>query len=286
MSRAPLICVYGAPGTGKSRWAINSDGPRLLLDTESAGGYLPGPLAFLNTDGQPPPDLTPDTTVIADCGVSGAHKLTTLMSTLAADPSLPFRTVILDSLSAWHERIVDHYSRAHQDPGFGQPPFIAMCQQIARPARAVLDGLNALGQAHPDRPPITVIITSREHVPENPRDDDPSIRPAIFGKTRHELAHTVSLLLRLETRDTGRVLVGRGESVHTGSARQRVVLGKVRGPLGDLLDWTAVPADQYGPGTLAAMQLDAMHTAPLPTPPQHATADTTIAHDTRSTHNE
>lgn len=105
------MLVHGDAGTGKSWIGGSAPGPRLVLDGEGRGLYLPGdskvwwdprnPLPETLADGSP---ITTETTVIVDIREFGDWQRA--FSHLASGNHY-FRSVILDSLTELQQRCID-----------------------------------------------------------------------------------------------------------------------------------------------------------------------------------
>lgn len=104
--------LHGESGTGKSRLAGTAPGPRLIIDLEGRGRFLPGRHVYwdINAGGPPACDGTWDTCIII---VHNFEDLSKIYQWLASGQHC-FKSIIIDSLMEAQKRCVDGVAGSNQ----------------------------------------------------------------------------------------------------------------------------------------------------------------------------
>lgn len=167
------ILIHGDSGTGKSWLGASAPGPRLHIDAEGRGLYLPGPKVWWDPR-NPPPELTDwqDITVIVDIRSFADFK--NAYAWLEAGKH-PFNSVTLDSLPEIQSRCMDNISGTNQPT---QQDFGVLLREIEGLVRKFRDL-----RTHPIRPLLALIVVSGSH------EKNGKQRPMLVGQMSGKAAY-------------------------------------------------------------------------------------------------
>lgn len=173
------LLVHGGPGTGKSTLANTAPGPRLWLDTEAAGEYLTGKVITWNDLGTLPDGIDENTTVIVN--VIGDQSMAIFQSVYQwlVTGKHPFRSVIVDSLTALQKRVVDKQSPV----GGGDPDYVTIARVFDRMVRELKDM-----KVHQTNPLDAVVFICETEQKINDKIVGP-FQPGLIGKAGASVAH-------------------------------------------------------------------------------------------------
>lgn len=184
--------IHGDAGTGKSWIVYSAPGPRLVLDAEGRGLYLPGPKVWWDPR-QPPPTtlengapINTDTSVIVDVREYGDWERA--YQWLAAGGHY-FRSVGLDSLTEIQQRCIDHIAGTNQMQTADWGALLRDMDNLVRKMRDL--------RTHPTTPIDALVVVAGSH------EKNGKQRPMLQGSMSGRVAFHFDLVGYLSLALTG-----------------------------------------------------------------------------------
>ena len=184
MKKPFSILIYGPAKTGKSTFANTAPGPKLIIDFESSAHWLVGRKIQWDPTNEPVPEYD-GTWDIVFVSIQDYHDLDIIMDVLLSGAH-PFRSVVVDSLSEGQNLIKDdRLGTTKMDlQKWGE-----LAEMTGRFARDLRNLISRRGN-----PVENVIIIATETKIKDKEGNVTQIRPALKGKTQHELPYLYDVI--------------------------------------------------------------------------------------------